>query len=170
MRLAEVNHADRATFVGLLGHVFEHAPWVAEAAFATRPFANRVALHAAMMAAVERALPAQQVAFLNAHPELGSRAEIVPDLTADSRHEQMSAGLTRLSPDEAAWFGARNRAYREKFGFSFIIAVRRHSKQGIMDAFERRLGGTPDDERAQALREIATITRLRLDSLVEGDD
>jgi len=170
MRLAEVNQADRAGFVRLLGHVFEHAPWVAEAAFEARPFASRAALHAAMAAVVERAPPAQQIAFLNAHPELGSRAEIVPDLTADSRDEQISAGLTRLSPDEAAWFAARNRAYREKFGFPFIIAVRRHSKQGIMDAFERRLGGTPDDERAQALREIATITRLRVDSLIEAGD
>jgi 2-oxo-4-hydroxy-4-carboxy-5-ureidoimidazoline decarboxylase len=170
MRLAEVNQLDRTTFVQRLGHVFEHAPWVAEAAFEARPFASRAALHAAMAAVVERAPPAQQIAFLNAHPELGSRAEIVPDLTADSRDEQMSVGLTRLSADEAAWFGARNRAYRAKFGFTFIIAVRRHSKQGIMDAFERRLGGTRDDERAQALREIATITRLRLDGLIEAGD
>jgi 2-oxo-4-hydroxy-4-carboxy-5-ureidoimidazoline decarboxylase len=170
MRLAEVNQADRATFVRLLGHVFEHAPWVAEAAFAARPFANVAALHAAMAAVVERAPPAEQIAFLNAHPELGSRAEIVADLTADSRDEQNSVGLTRLSPDEAAWFREHNQAYREKFGFPFIIAVRRHDKRAIMDAFERRLGGAPDDERAQALREIAAITRLRLDGLIEDGD
>src|SRR5581483_6957130 len=107
---------DRAGFVGVLGSVFEHAPWVAEAAFAARPFASRDALHGAMMAVVERAAPADQLAFLNAHPELGSRAEVVPDLTADSRAEQMSAGLTRLSPDEAAWFSTHNRAYRARFG------------------------------------------------------
>lgn len=170
MRLAEVNRADRATFVGLLGHVFEHAPWVAEAAFAARPFASVAALHDAMAAVVEHAPATEQIAFLNAHPELGSRAEIVPDLTADSRDEQNSAGLTRLSPAEAAWFRDHNRAYREKFGFPFIIAVRRHGKQAIMDEFERRLGGTVAAERAQALHEIATITRLRLDSLIEEDD
>jgi 2-oxo-4-hydroxy-4-carboxy-5-ureidoimidazoline decarboxylase len=170
MRLAEVNRADRATFVGRLGHVFEHAPWVAEAAFMARPFANVAALHDAMVAVVERAPATEQIAFLNAHPELGSRAEIVPDLTADSRDEQNAAGLTRLSPADAEWFRARNQAYREKFGFPFIIAVRRHGKQAIMDEFERRLGGTAAAERAQALREIATITRLRLDGLIEEDD
>jgi OHCU decarboxylase len=170
MQLAEINQADRATFVRLLGHVFEHAPWVAEAAYDARPFADRAALHAAMTAVVARAAPARQVAFLNAHPELGSRAEVVPDLTASSRFEQTSAGLTRLSPDEATWFRARNQAYRARFGFPFIIAVRRHTKQSIMDAFERRLAGQPDDERAQALAEIAAITRLRLDGMIEDGD
>lgn len=170
MRLAEVNQLDRASFVRLLGPVFEHAPWVAEAAFAARPFAGHAALHDAMVAAVARAPAAEQIAFLNAHPELGSRAEIVPDLTAASRDEQTQAGLTRLSPDEAAWFRERNRAYREKFGFPFIIAVRQHAKPAIMAAFERRLGGTPDAERAQALREIAAITRLRLDGIIAEND
>jgi 2-oxo-4-hydroxy-4-carboxy-5-ureidoimidazoline decarboxylase len=170
MRLAEVNDADRTTFVARLGHVFEHAPWIAEAAHAARPFASRAALHDAMTAVVARAPAARQIDFLNAHPELGSRAEIVPDLTADSRDEQMSAGLTRLSPDEAAWFAARNRVYRERFGFPFIIAVRRHTKQSIMDAFERRLQATQEVERAQALREIGIITRLRLDAVIEDGD
>ncbi len=170
MRLAELNQADRAQFVAALGAVFEHAPWVADTAYAARPFASRDALHGAMMAAVERAPADRRVEFLNGHPELGSRAEIVADLTRDSRDEQMSAGLTRLSADESAWFQARNRAYREKFGFPFIIAVRRHTKQGIMDAMERRLAGAVDAELAQALREVGVITRLRLDGLIEDGD
>jgi 2-oxo-4-hydroxy-4-carboxy-5-ureidoimidazoline decarboxylase len=170
MRLAELNQVDRAGFVQALGAVFEHAPWVAEAAYPARPFATRAALHAAMMAAVERAPEARRIAFLAGHPELGSRTEIVADLTPDSRKEQMSAGLTRLTPDEAAWFQARNRAYREKFGFPFIVAVRRLTKQGIMDAFERRIAGSRDDELAAALAEIGWITRLRLDDVIEDGD
>ena len=170
MRLAELNDVDRARFVHTLGPVFERAAWVAEAAFDARPFPSRDALHAAMLAVVARAPAARQIGFLNGHPELGSRAAVVATLTAESRSEQLSAGLTQLSPDEFAWFQARNRAYREKFGFPFIIAVRRHSKQGIMDEFERRLAAPPDAERAQALQEIGWITRLRLDDLVtEGD-
>ena len=170
MRLAELNRADRAAFVAALGAVFEHAPWVAAAAFDARPFASRAALHAAMMAVVERAPEAEQVDFLNRHPELGSRAEIVADLTPDSRQEQMSAGLTQLSPAEAAWFREHNRAYRARFGFPFIVAARRLTKQGIMDAFERRSAGTRADELAQALREIGWITGLRLADLVEDGD
>ena len=170
MRLAELNCADRDTFVRTLGPVFEHAPWVAEAVVEVRPFASQEALHAAMLDIVARAPAARQIAFLNGHPELGSRATVVVDLTPESRAEQLSAGLTQLSPDEFAWFQARNRAYRETFGFPFIIAVRRHSKQGIMDAFERRLAATPDAERAQALQEIGWITRLRLDDVITGGD
>jgi 2-oxo-4-hydroxy-4-carboxy-5-ureidoimidazoline decarboxylase len=170
MRLVELNGADRAAFVRALGALFEHAPWVAEAAYDARPFASRAALHAALMAAVERAPEARRIAFLNGHPELGSRAEIVADLTPASRSEQMSAGLTHLSPEEFAWFQARNRAYRERFGFPFIIAVRRHTKQGIMDAFERRLAGTRDVELAAALGEIGWITRLRLDAVIQDGD
>lgn len=169
-RLSELNSADRQGFVACLGGVFEHSPWIAEAAYDARPFADRARLHGAMMAVIERAAPERQIAFLNAHPELGARAEIVPDLTTESRNEQMSAGLNRLSPDEFAWFQTRNQAYRARFGFPFIIAVRHHSKQSIMDDFERRLAGTPAAERAQALREIAAITRLRLDDLIEEDD
>ncbi|MBI3517111.1 MAG: 2-oxo-4-hydroxy-4-carboxy-5-ureidoimidazoline decarboxylase [Proteobacteria bacterium] len=170
MRLAELNHADRRTFVHTLGRVFEHAPWVAEAAFDARPFASRDALHATMLDVVTRAPATQQVEFLNGHPELGSRATVVAALTSESRSEQLSAGLTQLSPDEFAWFQVRNRAYREKFGFPFIVAVRRQSKQGIMVEFERRLAATPDAERAQALREIGWITRLRLDDLIRDGD
>ena len=170
MRLADLNRIDRAQFVGALGPVFEHAPWVAEAVFDARPFASREALHTAMLAVVARAPAARQIEFLNGHPALGSRAEVVAALTQESRSEQLSAGLTQLSPDEFAWFQARNRAYRETFGFPFIIAVRRHSKQGIMDEFERRLAATPDAERAQALKEIGWITRLRLDDLLTDGD
>jgi 2-oxo-4-hydroxy-4-carboxy-5-ureidoimidazoline decarboxylase len=170
MRLSRVNAASRAEFVDLLGAVFEHAPWVADAAYEARPFPDRAHLHAAMMAAVEASPAERQIAFLNGHPELGARAEIVADLTADSAAEQMSAGLTRLSAAEFDWFRARNRAYRDKFGFPFIIAVRRHTKQAILDTFERRLQGEPEEERAQALREIAVLTRLRLDTLIEDGD
>jgi len=170
MRLAELNRADRAAFVTVLGAVFEHAPWVADAAYEARPFASRATLHDAMMAAVARAPEGERVDFLNRHPELGSRADVVRDLTPASRDEQLSAGLTRLSPDEAAWFRARNRAYREKFGFPFIVAVRRLTKAGIMAAFERRLAGTRDAECAEAFREIGWITRLRLDGLIEDGD
>src|SRR5690242_6331418 len=61
--LAELNSADEAAFVAALGWVFEGSPWVAQRAWAARPFASVAALHAAMVRAVERASPAEQLAL-----------------------------------------------------------------------------------------------------------
>ena len=53
MTLAELNALDEARFVAALGGIFEHSPWVAQRAFAARPFASVDALHAAMVAVVD---------------------------------------------------------------------------------------------------------------------
>lgn len=166
--LSCINRADRTEFVAMLGGVFEHSPWVVDEAYAARPFAGLDALHGAMMAVVEAAPRARRLALLNAHPDLGARAEVVPDLTPDSLNEQMSAGLTRLDPEEFAWFARCNRDYRERFGFPFIIAVRQHTKAEIIARFEAALVAEPEAELARAIGEIGRITRLRLAGLVGG--
>lgn len=157
-----LNGLDRAAFVAALGDVFEHAPWVAERAWEARPFPSVDALHAAMLAAV-RARPLEaQIAFLRAHPDLGGKAARAGAMTAASVAEQASAGLDRLTDEEYARFHRLNEAYRARFGFPFIIAVRAHDKTGILAAFERRLAHTREAEVDEALRQIGDITRLRL--------
>lgn len=163
MNSAAVNALDRAAFEAAFGPVFEHAPWVAAAAWDARPFPDADALHQACIAVLAAAPAERRLAFLNAHPELGAAAEIVDTLTLESRDEQMSAGLTSLTPGEAAWFAAMNRRYRARFGFPFIIAVRRCTKAGIVAAFERRLDGGAACEIDRAFEEIGWIARLRLD-------
>ena len=160
-----VSRMDRATFVATLGGVFENSPWVADEAWAARPFASVTALHAAMVAVVHGAAPAQQLALLRSHPELAGREALAGDMTDASEAEQGSAGLNRLSAVELARMGELNRAYRTKFGHPFIIAVRNHTKHGIFAEFERRLASDAQTEHTAALAEVFTITRLRLDAM-----
>ena len=165
--LAELNAATREAFVGHLGGVFEHSPWVAERAHDRRPFATRDALHAAMVAAVEEAGPERQLALLRAHPELAGRAVVRGEMTEHSKEEQGGSGLLDCSPEEFARLQELNRAYGERFGFPFIVAVRGLDRAAIIAAFERRLGNTREAEMAEALRQVTRIAGLRLAALVE---
>jgi len=164
--LAAVNRMEPEAFVALLGGVFEHAPWIAEAACPHRPFATVGALHAAMMQAVRVAPAERRRAFLNNHPDLAGPEARARTLTSDSASEQGSAGLDRITADEAAAFDHLNAAYRARFGFPFIIAVRGRGRAEILAAFETRLARDPAVEEATALEEVAQITRMRLDGLV----
>jgi 2-oxo-4-hydroxy-4-carboxy-5-ureidoimidazoline decarboxylase len=166
--LAEINAMPRASFVAALGDVFEHAPWVAEAAADRRPYATVTALHAALMQALHRAPRETRLAFVRGHPELGGKIARAGAMTDASKAEQGDLGLDRLGPDEFARFERLNRSYRERFGFPFIVCVRRHTRDSILDQFERRLGNDPDTELAAALEEIGHITRLRLAAKVDG--
>ncbi len=102
MTLAELNALDRTGFVAALGGIFEHSPWVAEHAYAARPFASVEALHRAMVAAMHEASRDEQLALIRAHPELAGRAMVRRELTTDSASEQSGAGLDRCSPEEFA--------------------------------------------------------------------
>lgn len=162
--LAEINACSPQRFVELLGGVFEHGPWVAEAAAASRPFASLDALHAAMVAVVMGAPREQRLAFLRGHPELAGKAFRAGAVTAESAGEQAGADLNRLTPEEAAAFDALNQTYRERFGFPFILCMRRNTKDSALAAFRARIDADPEAEEATALSEIAAITRFRLEA------
>ena len=166
--IGAINRMDRERFVAATGHLFENSPWIAERAWPSRPFADPAAMHAAMVAVVRGATREEKLALLRAHPELAGKAARAGDMTADSVSEQGGAGLDRLSPEEFARFDRLNGAYREKFGFPFIIAVRGRGKDEILAAFEARLNNDPDAEIEAAIGEIATISRMRLDRLEIG--
>jgi 2-oxo-4-hydroxy-4-carboxy-5-ureidoimidazoline decarboxylase len=167
--LDSLNRMDRAAFVAAVGETCERAPWVAEAIFAKRPFATVSDLHAAMMGAVHAASGETKLSFLEAHPDLAGKAARAGTITDDSRREQASVGLDTLSDEEFAHFHRLNDAYRAKFGFPFIVCVRRHTRDSILRQFERRLLHDSATEFAAALGEVAYITRLRLVERVSGD-
>lgn len=167
LTLSGLNAMPALSLVAALGEVFEHAPWVAEAAAAGRPYPTVTALHDAMMQAVRQAAPERQRAFIGGHPELGSRVKRA-DLTGHSQSEQGALGLDHLSAEEFERFHRLNAAYREKFGFPFIVCVRRHTRDSILRQFERRLEHDAKGEHDAALHEIGLITRLRLAALVDG--
>lgn len=168
--LDTLNTLDKAGFVAALGDIFEHSPWVAEAAFAARPFASLAALAAAMQDAVRNAGDEKQLVLINAHPDLAGKAARAGALTADSTAEQASVGLDRLPDDEYEKFHRLNDAYKAKFGIPFIVCVRRHSKDSILRQFELRLAHDQAGERATALGEIFRIVALRLDQRVQAPD
>jgi OHCU decarboxylase len=162
MTLAGLNGLDLAAFRDSVGWVFEHSPWVAERAWLNRPFPTLSALHAAMAAAVAAASPAEHLALIRAHPDLGTRAR----MSAASESEQAGAGLDHLTPDEFDRLHRLNAAYRDKFGFPFIYAVKGAGKHEILAALETRLAAEPEAERAAALGQIYRIAQFRLESLI----
>jgi OHCU decarboxylase len=164
--LHALNAMDARRFAAALAGVFEHSPWVAERAWAARPFESLDALYAAMAVVVRDAGPERQLCLLRAHPDLAGTAARAGAVAADSAAEQASAGLDRLTDEEHGRFARLNARYRERFGFPFIIAVRRHDKAGILAAFEARLHNDAAQEREAALAEVLAIARLRLDALV----
>lgn len=167
--LADLNHATPAAFAAAVGDTFELAPWVAEAAAGGRPFDGVTALHDAMMAAVRAAPRERQLKFLRGHPDLAGKAARAGAVTDDSRREQASVGLDSLSEEEFARFHRLNDAYKAKFGFPFIVCVRRHTRDSILRQFERRLHHDATAEFAAALKEIFFITRLRIAARVTGE-
>jgi 2-oxo-4-hydroxy-4-carboxy-5-ureidoimidazoline decarboxylase len=166
--LATLNAMDRDAFVAALGPTFENAPWVAASAWPSRPFASVATLHAAMLDVVRAAPASQQLAFLCGHPELAGREAQAGTMTSESVGEQKSAGLNALTAAELAEMQGLNRAYRERHGFPFIIAVRANTKQQIFDAMRARVAESTEVERNAALEQIGLITRGRIDALVKG--
>lgn len=159
----------RAEFVATFGGVFEHSPWVAEKAFdlGLLPDADTAeGLHRAMCAALRPAPREKKLALIQAHPDLAGRLATAGRLTADSTKEQASAGLDRLTDEERERFTELNEAYKARFGFPFIMAVKGRSKGEILAAFERRLGHDPDTEFDTALAEIERIALLRLKDML----
>jgi 2-oxo-4-hydroxy-4-carboxy-5-ureidoimidazoline decarboxylase len=165
--LTELNTCDRATFVEILGGLFEDSPWVAEDAFDRRPFRDAEHLHAEMCAAVREAPPAEQLELIRAHPDLAGRVVQDGRLTTASAAEQASAGLDSLSLAERADLQLLNAGYRVRFGFPFLLCVRGKDVAEIKATMERRFRNRPEEERATALAEIEKIAWLRLQDVLE---
>ncbi|HVS45251.1 MAG TPA: 2-oxo-4-hydroxy-4-carboxy-5-ureidoimidazoline decarboxylase [Verrucomicrobiae bacterium] len=168
MTVAQLNAADRAQFTASIGFVFEDSPWIARAAWDRRPFADVDALLSAMLAVLDAAPARQRLELIDAHPDLAGRVAREGRLTSASRDEQSSAGLDRLTPQELARFEELNGAYRDRFGFPFVICAREQTTATILAALERRASNPRDVEIATALDEIGKIARLRLIGAVAG--
>ena len=166
--LQDVNTLSPQQFVEAFGGIYEHSPWVAEAAAKQRPFASMQQMKHAFSQAVQQAPEIQKLALVRAHPELGHRMGIDPDLSAESTQEQGSAGLDRLSPAEYRQLRDLNDAYQKKFGMPFVICVRQATKAVILEAMEQRLTSSFTEELAEALKQIDAIAALRLQDKVQA--
>src|SRR6266404_7219309 len=168
--ISDLNAASKDDFVAALANIFEYSPWIAEHAASARSFAGVHQLFNAMKAAVDRAPPEMRLALIKAHPDLANKTQRAAGLTAESSAEQNSVGLDRLSDAEYEAFERFNNAYRAKFGFPYILCVRRHTRDSILHDFERRLPNDAKTETQKSIEEICRIAALRLDQLVLSDD
>ena len=170
IKLSELNACGKDDFVAALGNIFEYSPWIAEQAASMRPFAGVQQLFVAMKAAVDRAPVEARLALIKAHPDLANKTQRAAGLTAESDAEQNSLGLDRLSDAEYDAFERVNNAYRAKFGFPYIVSVRRQTKDSVLRDFERRLPNDVATEMQRSVEEICRIASLRIDLLVSGGD
>lgn len=166
LTLADLSTLTQAQFTQRLGDIFEHSSWIAEGAWAARPFDNTLSLHQAMLAVLDGASEDAKLALIQAHPELAGKEAARGVLTHASANEQHSAGLDQCSAQELAELGALNAAYRERFGFPFVVAVKGLGRYEIMQALTMRLEHDRATEFAISLREIGKIARFRLDALL----
>jgi 2-oxo-4-hydroxy-4-carboxy-5-ureidoimidazoline decarboxylase len=169
LTLDALNRMSPGDFASAVGDTFELAPWVAESVAARRPFQTVTTLHEAMMGALRAAPRERQAEFLRGHPDLAGKAARAGAMTDESKREQASVGLDSLGEEEFARFHRLNDAYKAKFGFPFIVCVRRHTRDSILAQFERRLGHDQATEFAAALQEVFFITRLRIAAKVTGE-
>jgi 2-oxo-4-hydroxy-4-carboxy-5-ureidoimidazoline decarboxylase len=168
LTLDTLNGATCESFVASLADLFEQARWVAEAAAGKRPFLTVTELHQTMMRVVLESSREEKLRFLRGHPDLAGKAARAGSVAAASMSEQAGLGLDRLSDVEYAAFERLNAAYASKFGFPFIVCVRRQTRDAVLASYERRLAHDVQTELERAFEEIAHITRLRLVDMVTG--
>lgn len=158
----------RADFVSRFGGVYEHSPWIAERAWdlGLDDAHSRISgLHAALAAVLDAGTRDEQLALIRAHPDLAGKAAVRGELTEASTTEQAGAGLDQCTAEEFERFQTLNAAYKEKFGFPFILAVKGKNRHDILKAFESRIGNDADTEFSTAIGEINKIALLRLEAM-----
>lgn len=164
--LSELNILDCDEFTAALSHIFEGPPWIVAEAWRSRPFGSVEELHAAMCQVMYEASQKRQIALIAAHPDLVGKAALAGTLSAESTHEQRAAGLSSLTPVQVEELTRLNAAYRDRFGFPFVVCARENKLDTILSGFNARLGGARDEEIQTALAEVAKIAWLRLQDIV----
>jgi 2-oxo-4-hydroxy-4-carboxy-5-ureidoimidazoline decarboxylase len=161
-KISELNQMSQEDFTAALEEIWEETPEIAELAWHSKPFTDLDSLYQSMVAVVNKMSEAEQSSLIKAHPDLGTKTK----MAEASVQEQAGVGLDRLSESEYQRFQALNQAYKSKFCFPFIVAVKNHTKETILQSFEDRLNNTQEQEKQQALTEISKIARIRIESLI----
>lgn len=164
--LNQLNALSQAEFTQALGAIFEHSPWIPNRAWAARPFASVSALHAAMVQALNDASEQEKLGLICAHPELAGKEAKAGTLTSESKSEQRGAGLDQCTAQELQTLQSLNKAYREKFGFPFVVAVKGLTRNDILSAIAQRLENEKQEEFDRCLFEITKIALFRLQAQV----
>jgi 2-oxo-4-hydroxy-4-carboxy-5-ureidoimidazoline decarboxylase len=126
---------------------------------AERPFANLEVMSAVAKRLWWSLAAADWLEAFAAHPRIGERAA-----TAWSEQEQARAMAT--GDASRSRLAAGNRAYEERFGYTFIVCATKKSAEEILSVLEQRLHNEPADELQIAADEQRKITELRLKKLI----
>ncbi len=164
----KINSLSKSSFTALFGNVFENASWIAEKLYMEKPFDNFEELSKKMLNIFESANKVNKLKILNSHPDLADKTK-VGFLTPDSNKEQNNAGLDQCTEDEFNQFKKLNDAYKEKFGFPFIYAVRGKSKIDILNNFKERVTCDINDEFMEAVKQVKKIASLRINEINKND-
>lgn len=162
---SEMTHEE---FLETFGPVFEHSPWIADGVWnggVEFRHDSVAGMHESMCNEIRQADEEQKLELLKAHPELAASVGEGEELTGHSRREQRGAGLHQCTPEEYAEFKRLNEAYREKFGFPFILAVKGYHRRQILEIFRKRLEHTPEEELPAALHQVMRIGLFRLEEI-----
>lgn len=161
----------RAEFMQAFGGVYEHSPWVAEQVWdkgVTEQQATAEGLSTAMQAVIASTEQQRLLALIRAHPDLAGKAAVQGELTMESTLEQAGAGIDQCSAEEFERFQRLNTAYKERFDFPFVMAVKGSHRHKILAAFEERLENDEVTEFKRAIDEVNKIARFRLDAIAES--
>ena len=158
LTITQLNQMSQAEFTEALGEIWEETPEIAKQTWNSKPFTDLDSLYQSMVEIVNNMSQEEHLALIKAHPDLGSKAK----MAEASVQEQAGLGLDRLSEEEYQRFQSLNQAYKDKFGFPFIVAVKYHTLESILEAFANRLENSLEEERQKALIEISKIAKLRL--------
>ena len=158
-------------FIEFFGGVYEHSPWIPKTAWnqgLTDRHNTPEGLSEIMTEVVANADHDKVLALINAHPDLAGKAALDGELTEESTSEQSGAGIDQCNAEEFEKFQFYNNAYKEKFGFPFIMAVKGSNRHQILDAFVVRVENDEETELQQAVAEINKIALFRLEALAKA--
>ena len=164
---------DEETFINTFGGIYEHSAWIAKQAW------NRglgpshdtpEGLATVLTDIVDTATSQQKLDLILAHPDLAGKAAQAGELTTESSTEQSGAGIGLCNAEEYEQFQKFNQAYRAKFKFPFIMAVKGANRHQILKSFEQRLPNSYEVEFKQALQQIHKIARFRLEDIAHHSE
>ena len=157
------NKLSKAEFISIFGNIFEKTEWIAEKCYESKPYNNLDELVLKMMKIFENIEKERHLEILNSHPNLA----VEKKLTEDSKNEQKNASLNQCNDEEFIEFKKLNEEYKKKFGFPFIIAVKRKNKEEILNSFRQRITNNINLEFEEAKKQVKKIASFRLSEIIK---
>ena len=162
--LNKINKLSQTEFTEVFGNIFENVSWITEKLYKEKPFVDFRDLSKKMLNIFNSTNNENKLKILNSHPDLADKTKI-NSLTQESNQEQSNAGLDRCTEEEFNEFKNLNIEYKKKFGFPFILAVKKKSKIEILDNFRKRILSDKKIEFNNAIEQVKEIAIMRLEEV-----